>query len=336
MRHLKTLLIVGLLLALSGPAWAVPIPFSQPYTGATYWHFSNWDEGTLYTGLLADGITPVTAGSTYAPAALQSIAGTKAGAGEDSWGIIRVESIYAATVDMSQTDAITIGSIALYEYGSAGQTVEIVGMDRGRVDDWVTFVDMTPLNLLDPLTQVIQAHGASIDLYTQTKGTTELLGAGWGGGMQGPGARLVAGGSKYPGIGFDALGNPIVGSDLVLTGNAQAGFQLAENLSYFTPVPAGNTGSGTFYMYVSWTGGSQLASWNTDGFPIGYLLDPGRTITADMRIQGTVTPTGLPVDDPWLVHTSDPATNFFVPEPLTMVGMLLGIGSLGRYVRKRR
>jgi len=329
MRYLQLLVMGGIVLALAGSVGAVGIPFSQPYHGPVYWHLSNWDEGRIYTGFLADGVTPVQAGQTYTPTQLQSF-GPSGGMHEDSWGIFRVESIYTAAVDNSQTDTIVIGSTQLYDFGAPTQTTEILGIFHGRLDDFITFVDMTPLNPNDPLTQVTQSHGDRFDLYTQPKGSADAIGL-WDNGILGPSARLAAG--VYPGVGFDAAGNPLPGSDLALTGHAQAGFQTDEVITVFTPTPSGNSGSGTFGLFISWDGGSQLNMWDTNVFPIGYSLGG---ISADLRLQGTATPTGLPTGDPWLVHTSDPATTAFIPEPVTMAGLLLGFGCLGGYFRKRR
>ena len=330
MRHLLVLLIVGLVLAVSGPAWAIGIPFTQAYNGPTYWHISDWDAGTFYNGLLTNG-SPALNGHTYTPSQLQKTGPSGGVTGEDSWGIFRVESIYTAQVDPFGTDTITIGSTELYDFGATLQTTEIMGLFHGRVDDFISFVDLTPLNLTDPLTQVIQSHGDTIDLYTQPKGSAESLGGLWSNGLGGPSDRLAA--NQYKGVGYSALNTTIVGSDLALTGGVQLGFQSDGVISYFTPNATGNTGSGTFGLYISWTGGSQLPIWDTNVFPIGYSLGG---ITADLRLQGSITPTGLPTGDPWLVHTSDPGTTSVVPEPVTMAGMLLGIGCLSRYIRKRR
>ena len=38
----------------------------------------------------------------------------------------------------------------------------------------------------------------------------------------------------------------------------------------------------------------------------------------------------------WSFTSDDPVRGNMVPEPVTMCGMLLGIGCLGRYIRKRR
>ena len=65
--------------------------------------------------------------------------------------------------------------------------------------------------------------------------------------------------------------------------------------------------------------------------------------TADLRFIITVTannPLNIPAPpgggSDWTVTTTDDVDGFMVPEPVTMAGLLLGIGCLGRYVRKRR
>lgn len=323
MRRILLLLIVAsMFLALSGPAWALStnIPFRVGYGGPVSWHISNWDEGRVYTGLLTNG-DPVTVGTVYTSAQLQSIAPKGPAGVGDAWGIFRVETIFDAA--LTGPNSMTIGSTQLYGHGDEG--TELVGIFYGRQDDTIVFnADGSQTINSDPLGY----FGDRIDLYIQPVGTA----ANWINGMAGPGASAVAG--TYPGIGDDP------DSTLVLTGFITPGFSnggLDGSFSNFTP--QGATGEGTFGLYLTWDGGTDLNRFGSPTTPgiFPFFGGPGAPFDADARLKGTISPTIFPLADPWLVNTSDPAFMYVtVPEPVTMAGVLLGIGCLGRYIRRRR
>ncbi|MGB2755013.1 MAG: PEP-CTERM sorting domain-containing protein [Phycisphaerae bacterium] len=320
MRYCKLLLMCGMVLVLSSPTWAIPknIPFQTAYDGPVSWHFSNWDEGRVYTGLLAGGLTPVTVNHVYAPAELQSIAPVGPVGAGDAWGIIRVETILNAI--MTGPNSMTIGGTLLYTYGDSG--TELAGLYYGRQDDQIIFnADGSQTIYSDPLGY----YGDRVDLYIQPAGTA----ANWATGMAGPGASGAAG--VYPNIGDDP------DSTLVLTGYVTPGFFNGGTDGVFSKfTPAGNTGEGTYGLYLTWDGGTDLehfGSPTTAGiFP--FLGGTGAPYDADARLKGFIDPTIYPVADPWLVSTSDPAFMNVVPEPATMV--MLALGGAGLFLRKRR
>ena len=323
MRYCKLLLMCGMVLALSSPVWALSttIPFQTAYVGPVSWHFSDWDEGRVYTGLLADNQTPVTVGQVYAPGDLQSIAPKGPAGVGDAWGIMRVETIYNAT--LTGPNSMTIGSTLLYGYGDSG--TELAGIFYGRQDDQIIFnADGSQTIYSDPLGY----YGDRVDLYIQPAGTA----ANWATGMAGPGASGAAG--VYPNIGDDP------DSTLVLTGYVTPGFFNGGTDGVFSKfTPAGNTGEGTYGLYLTWDGGTDLNRFGSPAWPgiFPFFGGPGAPFDADARLKGTISPTIYPLADPWLVNTSDPAFMYVaVPEPVTMAGMLLGIGCLGSYLRKRR
>ncbi len=63
-------------------------------------------------------------------------------------------------------------------------------------------------------------------------------------------------------------------------------------------------------------------------------------VTADIYLGGHDYLSGLKtpgLNDNWIVYTPDPADMIAaVPEPVTMAGLMLAIGCVGRYIRKRR
>jgi hypothetical protein len=311
----------GIVLALSSPTWAVGIPLNQAYNGPLYMQITNWDMGTYYTGHLAGGTTDVTTGVWYAPSALDSYRSTSLQTGEDSWGIFRVTSIFNATLD-TITNSVSQGSTQLYVYGTG--STEIVGMFRGRADNQVMF-DLVG----GKLQQTIRSSGDTIDMYTQPLGTA----TNWDAGMFGPAGRTAA--DAYKLIGHDAAGANLPAAELVLQGVNQTGFLDDGVMTTFTPSPSGMSGNGGFGMYVSWTGGTELLKYDTNIFKNG-------AVTADVQMAGSIWATSLPFVplpgyiEPWLARTSDPVGLGVVPEPVTMASVLLGIGCLSRYIRKRR
>ncbi len=219
MRVLSLLLIGGLVLFASAPAWATPttIPFNQAYNGPVIWHISNWDAGTVYTGFLTNG-DPVQTGVAYSPGQLQSLAAPGPAGVGNGWGIFKLDQVEEAT--LLPDGQMTGNGTTLYNQGDQG--VEVVGVFWGRQDDKIVFQ-------LDPvtgaLTQQIYSDpmgytGEQMKLYVEP---TADLGINWDTGMGGTGASLTAG--IYPGIGTDALGNLLPGAALDLTGYMQPGFE---------------------------------------------------------------------------------------------------------------
>ena len=68
-----------------------------------------------------------------------------------------------------------------------------------------------------------------------------------------------------------------------------------------------------------------IPGWNATGTVQDKMTDLLVTFS------GTDAGSGL-----WLLRTSDPLEGDLVPEPVTMAGLLLGVGCLGGYVRKRK
>ncbi len=335
MRRLSILLILGgMVFALAGPASAATIPFRTGYTGPYVMHLINFDQGTEYTGLEADGVTPVTLGQAYTPDQLQKNKHASLGANEDAWGVFRIDTIFSGM--HNAPDGITQGSKQLYGHGDAG--LEIVGIFYGRQDNTVIFESVTgPTGTV--IQQTLFSAGDTFEMFVQPLGASEAPWFvpvtnedPWSTGLGGPGARVDA--NEYPGIGYDGTGTDTIaaGAEQVLVGTTQSGFLLDDVFATF--VPQNGTGSGTFDLFISWTGGTQLAQFDQDPFPNSFSSVTG--VTADMRLAGTTRPNFAPSGDPWLVESSDPAMGAFVPEPVTMAGLVFGLGSLAGYVRRRR
>lgn len=106
-----------------------------------------------------------------------------------------------------------------------------------------------------------------------------------------------------------------------------------------------NTGEGDAWLEI--TGGAAAGQFDHDPYTsanaAALAWNPLADITADIQLafdadpnDGGVVPPN-PIGD-WLVESDDPmkmvGTN--VPEPLTMLGLFMGLGGVGAYIRKRR
>jgi hypothetical protein len=100
-------------------------------------------------------------------------------------------------------------------------------------------------------------------------------------------------------------------SDLALTATIAVTSSIYGTSSVVVAMPSG----GPTEFVVPFTSFSVPAAF-TDMDSIEFLFDPGTTRDVDLSI--------------------DAITQRVVPEPVTMLGVFLGIGSVGAYIRKRR
>jgi hypothetical protein len=336
MRHLRVLLIVGLVLAVTVPASA--INFRTGYQGPVTIKFTSWDMGVVYLppAALQNGIGAVNAyeatpgnSSLYAPAfggvyydTNGNVVVPNAALREDGWGILTVTEIYK-----SGTSPINPANI-LWMPGDGGK--ELTMMFYGLVDNAIA-----PGGFLG--SELIQSQNVRFDLYENALGSFAAA----GGATQGSAGRT--GFATYNGI-TNVAGGVLSLEGLTMPGVGQiigsAGPD--EFLSNFTPNIVGgvpqNTGSGTFAALLELNAANALLQrdylqFNTDGMQLGADLTVNGTTTPN---DGSQTQNGLPIAN-WTVLNEDPFRgNAIIPEPVTMAGLMLGIGCLSRYVRKRR
>jgi len=313
MRCMKALLITGLVLGLALPAGA--ISFSQPWNGPIVMHLTNWDMGTIWTGpagtYLNVNVGPLPPGlvRTASPGSLP---------GEDGWGVFRVDQILAGkVVGPNNIDAL---ATILWSNGDGGR--ELVGMFAGLTDVNV---------IINPDGSFrVQSVGMVYEFWDQpfasfndgapgSAGRGGLLtyaSVGTPGGVAG--AVLWIGGTSSPGF----LGN---------VGGAPPDIEFD---STFNPNAVPPFGAGTAYVFYDVLYGASGVALDTNFFVGASSVGPE---TADMSLQITTTVNNSPIPAfDWTALSSDPLDTFFVPEPVTMAGMLLGVGCLGRYIRKRR
>ena len=179
--------------------------------------------------------------------------------------------------------------------------------------------------------QVIKSNNTKYKMWYQPFGNYDN-------GMGGPDARTAIDG--YPTIG-DVAGY----TTRVVEGEDAADiFTVFDPAMYVTNL-IGNpiVLPSTTNTYMKLTDGPWMTPangvWFAEAFPLGGALTPD----AHLSLNSTLKPTNKPNDTnpaltAWDVASSDPITGHVevIPEPVTMFGVLAGIGGLFGYIRKRR
>lgn len=127
--------------------------------------------------------------------------------------------------------------------------------------------------------------------------------------------------------GYNGITN--VGGTLILSALSRAG-GVSGNPEYKSDVAA-SWDTGKFHSYVDTTGGTMQPFFDTNTQLGGTDLYVNGDITTGL---GSVPPNPPPSD--WDFRSHDPVYGSAIPEPLTMFGLLLGVGGLGRYIRRRK
>jgi hypothetical protein len=332
MRILKFSLVVAIALAIAGPAQAIVL--LQPYAGPVTMKFRNWDTGTLYN--IPDG--PATVGEA-AMDALPIVPGFPPNSfgSEDSWGVVQLTEIYG---DQNQL---------LWSAAIPG-TPEITGLFWGERD---TYISQT--TSVQGISQDIHGVGFKIAFWEDANKD-----------LGNPPGQYVSSAN----VGTDRriaeeLFEGATEGNLLWTGNSVPGFDPNfpndEFFTTFSPSGAIFFGLNAFGgMYIDlgtvYTDGADgepgVAGFDDDGIngvdDIGErgfagsddvaMLGSGNQLfdtsgPVDWRIAFTGKPDGT---GEFLVLSDDPIDTTIIPEPITMLGMLLGMGGVARYVRKRR
>lgn len=348
MRYLKLMTVVAMLLAVSGMAGAVGIPFTHPWgTGgntAVFAHLTNYDAVTTYTGKFVTGAN-APQGVSLLPEgglgsdgkmypALQANLPNGADLGESAWGVFQIDTIFEGRVpNPFQHNNITIQNAKDPLFSAGFQGKELVGIFHGRTDSAVTF--------FSDGTQKIEAIADVFEVYLQDVGTFDE-------GTAGSAGRIAP--NKYVSAGFDAGGNQI--GELVLNGSGAFGFvgspfvPGAQDVLRFDPKTDVSGAAETFIQLFKAGEVSQVGTANAQ-FDNDYFIGiTNAGARADLRLKSTTTlnngsnlaPEAIGAFD-WTVTTSDPLTGndiVVIPEPTTMLGMFLAVGGLTRYIRRRR
>jgi hypothetical protein len=335
MRILKFSMVVALVLAIVGPAQAIVL--LQPYTGPVTMKFRNWDTGTLYID--QDGTT-VGEANMDTLATVPGFPPDSFGVGEDSWGVVQLTEIWGAQNQMLWSGAIP-------------GTPEITGLFWGERD---TYLDQDSSGV--GVIQKIHGIGFKIAFYEDANNDLgNPPGAYGGSGNVGTDRRTS-----------EAVFEGATEGNLLWTGNSVPGFNaLFPNDEFFTDFsPSGavaawgglNAFGGMFVdlgtVYTDGADGAPgVVGVDDDGNGVvddigerGFagsddvaMLGSGNNLfdtsePVDWRIAFTGKPDGT---GEFLVLSDDPIdTIIVIPEPITMFGMLLGVGGIARYVRRRR
>ncbi len=324
MSKLKVIVALALVAGIAASAGAAGIPFQRAYNGPVVMDVIGNSSGTLYTGFLADGVTPMDPGVTYDPADLEKSpdSGMALNAGEDGFGVFYISNIYEGTINPGTQEVFQTGPTVWSE--ALDTKYELVGAYYGRTDIAVT---------IDPGTgdQVIESVGDRLQMWLQPKNTyfsTEQVP------LKGEAGRLTDGNGvyldKYDGVGYDANGDPI--GELVLTAETSPGF-IGEDPNAETVVnfeASSSTGNGRSFADV--TGGTDAYKFVADDGIFEPFKGAGFD-NADLNMRWNF---GVLTNSGWLTNFNDPIGAYVIPEPVTMFSAVLAIGGLGGYLRRRR
>jgi len=335
MRLTKVVFVTVLVLAVAGPAWAVtvPPPGISPFTSI---QCRNQDVGTGYTppaSFVGDGIyhDPNTAGIVKNP--VRDPVGH-----EDTWGIFATHLLSHGDLGADGIDIVP-GVPVFFSNGDGSNTTWVVGMFYGGVDQKIQFLSPDPSHVskfsvlnrglqfdiyaVDP-TKLTAANMLNLKAFNSGTHTIDDRYPGWVDANTvgaGSGATfLMHGSSQY----FEFIGqqtDPNLGP-FKFDGTTNVYFDVDPN--YVNPL-TGTTGAWANVANSNHFPTPQIDP-NTDPLPGDHLSDVFLTFTDQGSSQG------------WDTFSSDQggwANVSSIPEPLTMVGLFLGVGGLGRYLRRR-
>lgn len=324
MRILKLAVIVGFLAALVVPASALTLP--SYFGGVNYLKSRNEDSGSLY--FISDPALFAASGGfghayTQAEIAaansgitkIQSVGGI---GNEDSWGIVRMYHIETGLLDPSKTQ-VNANGVVSFDDSLGTDSTQIVGMFYGGVDASVTW--------FGPNTVQIQTVGTNFELWA-VEGANLLASATAAGVAPVNGVTLV---------GFNAA-NRTVPSEYAgwLDATSKAGgVQLlsgvtTEQLFLGTINVSGVAGSSNTYFDINAAGpGIWDLAWGANP----GLLSFQNSVPSDMWFNWTISNS----QRGWASQSQDNGgVANVIPEPVTMLGLLLGVGGVGGYIRRRR
>ena len=334
---LIVLMAAALMLTISGTTQAGSFS-ADGWDMPVVMHLTNWDQGTIWLG--ADG----TYNDPYNQ--LFRIGPNGAHGDEDAWGIARIDQIMPGYPSEDHKNVLPTGADALYNDGDSG--MEIFVMFWGEQDKWT---QLATDSITGAQSQLVLGEGMKVEFWAQpddtfvnTYGMTstdeELFGSA---------GRWVDGNHEtYLGIGHDAVGGIIPGASLWGSGSASPGFMAPPTFpepynfdvdfkTQFWPAGTQN-GEGEMYwdleQVTSAGEGTANETWDNDWYWSQYW--PGETADIRLEFNTSLVGPGHPAQYDWLVTSSDPMQTYGVPEPVTMLGVFLGVSSLTGYLRRRK
>jgi len=299
MRVTKCVLAVGVILALAVPASAITFPASFN-GGPVQIKFTNLDTGTLYD--VGSGNVGPIVGEAAMNALPVLVPVPNRFGDEDSWGIARVSEI-----DDANGNAI---------WSRVTASDEIVGVFWGEQD---TYFSQTVVGVTTA--QEIHGVGYKIAFFDVPGNQVVTL----------PGTFTTAGRTAEDVV--TGL-NTLPGTTLLWTLNSVPGKNEAFPTDEFftTFFPPGNSFGGENAF-----GGMYADVGTINLFGGGTLTGPDNSRfiglpSWDINFTGVLPST---TNTGFLVRSNDPINAEVVPEPFSMAGMLLGLGTLVGYARRR-
>ncbi len=334
MKTLKLGIMLGLVGAMALPALALPI--ADGYQGSVKLKFADWEVGTIYlptfanTRFTAVGDTvSLTVGEIAAAQANQnpfaaqdwfSVLPAAAVPGEDGWGIWRLDGIYGdPDGDQSYSQEVyTRGQPSNDVWGlfygihdiAAVLTLKDAGAGTVNDGDEIYTLGVWADGMAGPNNDEMR-----FDLYEVADGST-LLGA----------ASDRTAIDAYPGIDSGAPFLRGTAVPDVLSGAPSGGV--------FTSVSDIDRATTGLVQDITPIGSARAIFEVDPSWGLGkFWLTPG----TDQDIIFTTNVYGYTGPEDWMARTDDPAfATYSVPEPITVLGLTMGIGGLFGYLRKRR
>jgi hypothetical protein len=329
MRILKLCVIVVLLAAACQTAWAqTPPPYS---VGTNQLKSRNQDNGTAYfitdlDAFINAGLFNTTLDPDNLPASVGSIKpdGAKPQAGstelEDTWGIVHLYFIKPGELISNNTQVAGISGATAWDNSDGMEDTWVVGLFWGGNDTGVTFTN--PSNQLQ---LTVDTDNVQFEMWAVDKATLAASATANGVGPIDP-ENLVS---------FNAANRSAVnrydgwvdGVGIKLLTGVSTEFQFQGTISSDGQSFGGQT-SGYFDIDENDASGLWNWMWGNNS----QLVSLVNGITSDAYFTWDLGNS----NQGWDVASTDlGGVTTVIPEPLTMIGLMIGIGSVGGYLRRR-
>ena len=344
MRSIKLMTVVGLMLALTSTAGAISL--GQGPQEAKFNDFTSIFRAPASLGRPNQAFDPVPnpAPGMFVPVQagdenraifnMTTITPDVAGSpGPDFVGVPNVEQLSGLFYDLTPVAAVlppVVGGSVTIEYGALGRNPLPAALADARIGG---------------VMEIYLDSGAGMSNFN------ELAADPWGLGYNGPeawdeadslgvnAATAYAGRDTFPTVNtsgeilfLQLVYIPYPGAGIAGSGVA-AGTLLRETLGNLAGDERG-VGSGfamvvggTYAQYIT-VGGRDASYANS-----GYAVPTGLSADFEIRFNFDPSETSAP---PWGAASDDPSKFSVIPEPVTMLGLFLGVSGLGQYLRKRR
>ena len=361
MRNLKTVAVLGLVLAVTGSAMAVstippwPLGDDPDFGGWIRGKYISWSSGRSYslpvdpdTGIPTDPDTGLPYDLTPPSPGAVKVIDTFIGE-----GVVNAlpQTNPAVLWDPMREDSVTIFQLTeIREDGGANPALWLDGSDSER-EVWGVFYGLRDqaiqftLDGQGNITQTISSAHGRMKLWIQESGCMDPCGT----------TRQAF--DDFSGIGPDDCDAALL-AEMITTSwdgsnplGAPAGHQLASFTA--TDLPVTGAGFGDADLFFNGIGGiwhdGDMDNGEMGPGPEGWV-GHGQPFSADgdYNVQIDVRPNfeacgpiagdgdDAGVYQPWVLKNDDPVISYTpVPEPLTVAGVFMAIGGIGAYIRKR-